>query len=110
MRSVLRVTLALLLLAAVATAQPVEPFYKGRTITLIVGVAPAGLNDIAGRLVARELGRFIPGQPPIIVQNMPGAGGLVTANRLFHVAEKDGSVIAGLGRAIPQLAIQGVAN
>jgi tripartite-type tricarboxylate transporter receptor subunit TctC len=93
-----------------AHAQPVEQFYKGRAITLIVGFAPGGINDIAGRLVGRHLGRFIPGTPTVVVQNLPGAGGLVTANRLFNVAERDGSVIAGLGRAVPQLAIQGYPN
>ena len=93
-----------------ATAQSVEQFYKGRTVSLVVGSAPGGINDIAGRLVARHLGRFIPGHPTIVVQNLPGAGGLVTANRMFNVVDKDGSVIAGLGRAVPQLAIQGYPN
>jgi tripartite-type tricarboxylate transporter receptor subunit TctC len=93
-----------------ARAQTVEQFYKGRTVSLIVGFAPGGINDIAGRLVARHLGRFIPGHPNVVVQNLPGAGGLVTANRLYNTAEKDGSVIAGLGRAVPQLAIQGFPN
>src|SRR6185436_3704440 len=53
---------------------------------------------------------FIPGNPTIVVQNMPGAGGLGAANRMYGVAEKDGSVIAGLGRSVPQLAIQGAPN
>ena len=88
-------------------AQSVEQFYKGRTVTMLVGTAPGGINDISARLVARHLGRFIPGNPTIIVQNNPGAGGLVTANRLYNVAEKDGSVLAKLERAVPQLAIQG---
>ena len=61
---------------------------------MLVGTAPGGINDISARLVARHLGRFIPGNPSFVVQNMPGAGGLVTANRLYNVAEKDGSVIA----------------
>jgi tripartite-type tricarboxylate transporter receptor subunit TctC len=95
---------------AAASAQSVEQFYKGRNLTLIVGFAPGGINDISGRLVGRHLGRFIPGHPNIIVQNMPGAGGLATANRLYNVAEKDGSVIAGIGRSVPQLAIQGNPN
>src|SRR4051812_22098389 len=85
--------------ASAAAAQSVEQFYKGRNMTLIVGYAPGGINDIAGRLVARHMVKFIPGHPNMIVQNMPGAGGLVTANHLYNVAEKDGSVIAGLGRA-----------
>jgi tripartite-type tricarboxylate transporter receptor subunit TctC len=102
--------LCIALAASPAGAQSVEQFYKGRTVSLIVGFAPGGINDIAGRLVARHLGRFIAGHPNVVVQNLPGAGGLVTANRLFNAAEKDGSVIAGLGRAVPQLAIQGFPN
>ena len=90
--------------ATPASAQSVESFYKGRNMVLIVGYAPGGINDIAGRLMARHIVKYIPGQPNMIVQNMPGAGGLVTANHLYNIAEKDGSVIAGLGRAVPQLA------
>ena len=93
-----------------AAAQSVEAFYKGRTITMLVGTAAGGINDISARLVARHLSRFVPGSPSIVVQNNPGGGGLVTANRLFFNSEKDGSVLAKLERAVPQLAIQGNAN
>ncbi|HVY58765.1 MAG TPA: tripartite tricarboxylate transporter substrate-binding protein [Xanthobacteraceae bacterium] len=93
-----------------ASAESVESFYKGRTITMLVGQAPGGINDISARLVAKHLGHYIPGNPSIIVQNNPGAGGLITANRIYNTAEKDGSVIAKLERAVPQLAIQGEAN
>lgn len=93
-----------------AAAQSVEQFYKGRSVLLLVGVAPGGINDISARLVAHYLGRFLPGNPSIAVQNMPGAGGLLTANHLYNIAERDGSVIAGLERAIPQLAIAGDPN
>ena len=79
-------------------------------MTLIVGFAPGGINDISARVVGKHLGRFIPGNPTIVVQNLPGAGGLGAGNRLYNVAEKDGSVIAGLGRSVPQLAIQGAPN
>ena len=92
------------------TAQTVEQFYKGRSVTLMLGFAPGGINDISARVVGKHLGRFIPGNPTIVVQNIPGAGGLGAANRLYSVAEKDGSVIAGLGRSVPQLAIQGAPN
>jgi len=98
------------LVAAAAMAQAVADFYRGRTVTLIVGTAPGGINDISARLVARHLGRFVPGHPTIIIQNMPGAGGLVLANRIYNTAEKDGSVFAKLERAVPQLAIQGDRN
>src|SRR2546421_292073 len=64
-----------------ASAQSVEQFYRGRTITMLVGTSPGGINDISARLVARHFGRFVPGNPSIVVQNNPGAGGLVTANR-----------------------------
>jgi tripartite-type tricarboxylate transporter receptor subunit TctC len=93
-----------------ASAQSVEAFYKGRTVTMLVGTSPGGINDISARLVARHLTRFIPGRPSIVVQTNPGSGGLVTANRLYFNSEKDGSVLAKLERAVPQLAIQGNAN
>jgi len=108
-----RTHLALGLLVALgspAAAQSVEQFYKGRTVTLFVGTAPGGINDLSARLVARHLGRFIPGHPTIVVQTQPGAGGLVIANRMYSVAEKDGSILAKLERALPQLAIQGNPN
>ena len=66
-----------------ASAQSVEQFYRGRTVTMLVGTAPGGINDISARLVAKYLGRFIPGDPAIVVQNNPGAGGLITGNRLY---------------------------
>jgi tripartite-type tricarboxylate transporter receptor subunit TctC len=91
-------------------AEPVERFYKGRALTMLVGTSPGGINDISARLVARHLSRFIPGRPTIVVQNNPGAGGLVTANRLYFNADRDGSVLAKLERAVPQLAIQGNLN
>ena len=99
-------------LAAVqpAVAQSVEQFYRGRTVTLVVGTSPGGINDLSSRVVARHLGRFIPGNPSIIVQNVPGAGGLVTANRVYNGSERDGSVLTKLERAVPQLAIQGNRN
>jgi tripartite-type tricarboxylate transporter receptor subunit TctC len=91
-------------------AQSVEQFYKGRSITMLVGNSPGGINDISARLVARHLGRFVPGNPSVVVQNNPGAGGVITANRLYHNAEKDGTVLAKFERAVPQLAIQGDPN
>jgi tripartite-type tricarboxylate transporter receptor subunit TctC len=93
-----------------ATAQSVESFYRGRTVTMLVGTSPGGINDISARLVARHLSRFVPGNPTIVVQNNPGGGGLVTANRLYVNSDKDGSVLAKLERAVPQLAIQGNSN
>jgi len=93
-----------------ARAQPVEDFYKGKTISLILGFATGGLNDIAGRLVGQHLGRFIPGNPRIVAQNMMGAGGLVAANHLYNVAARDGAVITALDRNTAQTGIRGMAN
>ncbi len=97
-------------LAQPAAAQSVEAFYKGRTVTMLVDTAPGGINDLSARLVARHLGRFSPGNPLIVVKTQPGAGGLTAANRLYRVVERDGSVLAKLERAVPQLAIQGDRN
>ena len=83
---------------------------RAARITILVGNSPGGINDISARLVARHIGRFIPGNPGAVVQNNPGAGGVITANRLYHNAEKDGTVLAKFERAVPQLAIQGDPN
>jgi tripartite-type tricarboxylate transporter receptor subunit TctC len=96
--------------AGAAHAQSVEQFYKGRQITMVVGTSPGGINDISARFVARYLGKYIPGNPAIVVENQPGAGGITSANRLANTFPHDGSVIAKLERAVPLLAIQGDPN
>jgi len=103
-------TAALLAASASAQAQSVEDFYKGKTIRISVGTSPGGVNDISARLVGRYLGKYIPGHPGINVQNQPGAGGIVGANRIAHTAEKDGTEIAIMERGVPQFAIAGDAN
>src|SRR5215813_8441138 len=90
-----------------ANAQSVEQFYRGKTVTVLVGTSPGGINDITARFAAKHFGRFIPGNPLINVQYTPGGGGLVTANRLYNASERDGTVLAKLERATPQLAVQG---
>src|SRR5258708_13661980 len=75
-------------IAQQAAAQSVESFYKGRTVTMLVGTSPGGINDISARLVARHLSRFIAGNPTIIVQNNPGGGGLGPANPLYFNSDK----------------------
>jgi tripartite-type tricarboxylate transporter receptor subunit TctC len=65
-------------------------FYRGKTLTVLINFATGGPTDIEGRLVARFLGRHLPGQPTIVVQNMPGAGGIVGTNYLGEVAKPDG--------------------
>jgi tripartite-type tricarboxylate transporter receptor subunit TctC len=93
-----------------ATAQTVEQFYKGRTVTLYVASAPGGINDLTARLIARHLPNYLPGAPAVVVQNLTGGSGLTLANRLAVNAEKDGTMIAILERATPQLAVQGDPN
>jgi len=95
---------------AQAAASSVESFYRGRTITLIIPTAPGGINNLSGRLVAKHLGRFIPGSPSIVAENREQGGGLALANSFMNGAAKDGSVIAVIQRGIPQLAVQGDKN
>ena len=68
-------------------------FYRRRTVSIIVGSGAGGGFDTTARLVARHIGRHIPGMPTVIVVNMPGGGGLVAANHLFNTSPKDGTVI-----------------
>ena len=93
-----------------AFAQDVEEFYRGRNVTMYIPSAPGGVNDIAGRMVARHLPKHIPGTPKITPRNDEGAAGIAMANRIYNSADKDGSVIAIIERATAQLAIQGDPN
>src|SRR5262245_1648792 len=79
-----------------ASAQTVEQFYRGRQIELVIGYPPAGSNDVYARLLARHIGRHIPGNPTVVPQNKPGAGSFVALGHVFNVAAKDGSVL-GIG-------------
>jgi tripartite-type tricarboxylate transporter receptor subunit TctC len=93
--------LAALLAQAPAAAQPVAEFYRGKTITMVVGTSPGGDYDLRLRMVARHIARHIPGNPTIIVNNMPGGGGLVVANWLAGIAPKDGTVMAAITQNLP---------
>jgi len=97
--------LASLALTSQACADTVADFYKGRTITLIVGYGPGGGYDLFARLMARHLGRYVPGNPTVVVQNMPGAGSLRATNFLYAVAPRDGTAIGSFARDMPLLAI-----
>jgi tripartite-type tricarboxylate transporter receptor subunit TctC len=70
-----------------------EPFYKGKTVRIIVGFTPGGLYDRWARLLARYMPKYIPGNPEIIVHNMPGAGSLVAANYVYSQAKPDGLAV-----------------
>ncbi|MGZ8436055.1 MAG: hypothetical protein ACXWXX_16875, partial [Candidatus Binatia bacterium] len=68
-------------------------FYAGKTVTVVVGSAPGGLYDIWARLFARNMGKYIPGNPTMLVQNMPGGGSMIAANYLYGIAKPDGLTI-----------------
>jgi tripartite-type tricarboxylate transporter receptor subunit TctC len=86
---------ALCVVPASASAQSVADFYKGKTVTIVVSTSTGGGYDALARGIARHLGRHIPGNPSVVVRNMPGAGGITAVNWLYNTAEKDGT-IAGL--------------
>lgn len=89
-------TCMLVALAASGIVQPssAQDFYKGKTLTVVVGFSAGGGFDMNARLLARYIGSHIPGNPTVIVQNMPGAGSLTSVRHLQSVAPKDGTVIS----------------
>jgi tripartite-type tricarboxylate transporter receptor subunit TctC len=88
-------------LAVPAAADPVEDFYKGKTINMVVGTGPGGDYDLRLRMVARHIGKHIPGNPQVVVANMPGGGGLVVANWLANVAPHDGTAVVSISQNLP---------
>jgi tripartite-type tricarboxylate transporter receptor subunit TctC len=87
-------------LAAPAHAQSVEEFYRNRIITILVGFTAGGGYDLYARLLGRHMGRHVPGNPAIVVQNMPGAGSLKATQFVYSVAPKDGTVLATVSRGM----------
>ena len=109
---ILLLTIGLCLAASAsrhAAAQTAEPFYKGKTINFLVASVPGGVNDLTARLIARHLGKQIPGNPTIVVQNLQSSG-LALVNRIYNTPEKDGLLIGIVERGAPQIAIMGDAN
>lgn len=93
--------LALLALGcAPASAQADDTFYKGKTLTILVGFSPGGLYDLNARLIAKHIGDYIPGNPVVTPQNMPGSGSRNLANHLYNTAPQDGTVIGMVSRGI----------
>jgi tripartite-type tricarboxylate transporter receptor subunit TctC len=82
---------ALVAMTAPATAQ--APSLAGKTVTMIIGSGSGGANDLWGRVVARHIGKHLPGNPTVVPQNMPGAGGLSAANHIYNLAPKDGTAL-----------------
>jgi len=101
----------LVLLAAPAWAQTEPVSFAGKQIKLMIGYSPTGYGyDTYGRLIARHLGKYLPGNPAIIPQNRPGAGSLNLANYLYYAAAKDGTEIAMVGRGVAMEPLIGAAQ
>jgi tripartite-type tricarboxylate transporter receptor subunit TctC len=95
-------------LSAASAQNGVADFYKGKQLNLIVGYGPGGGYDITARLVARYIGRYVPGNPSVVVQNMPGSGSMRAANYLYVNAPKDGTTFALIARDMPLVGLLGV--
>ena len=110
----LALSTTLIALTAVGGGRPVEAqsFYEGKTVRIIVGLAPGGGFDTYARVIARHMGKHIAGNPTIIVENMPGAGSLISANHIYKVAKPDGLTVAKfngslmLGQVLGQAGIE----
>jgi len=89
--------IALWLTSGIAFAQ--APYYQGKTITFIVGSGAGTAYDMYSRLLANHMGRHIPGNPTVVVQNMPAAGGMVAANFIYGVAKPDGLTVVSINPA-----------
>src|SRR6266478_6544068 len=88
-----------------ARAQDVAEFYKGKRINLIVSYGPGGGYDVYARVLAKYMSKYIPGNPTIVVQNMPGAGSMRGANYIYNVAPRDGTAFGTFARNIPLLGL-----
>ena len=97
-------------LATGAFSQSVESFYRDKQIALLVGYAPGGGYDSYARTLARHMPAQMPGNPAVVVKNMPGAGSLIVTNFLYNSAPRDGSHIAAVGREMPTAALFGLEN
>jgi tripartite-type tricarboxylate transporter receptor subunit TctC len=106
-RALLAFAAAAMLSAHTANA---ADFYKGRTMSVIIGYSAGGGYDLYARVLAQHMGRHIPGNPTLIPQNMPGAGSIKAALYLFSVAPKDGTVIGTFARGMASTALIGQAN
>jgi tripartite-type tricarboxylate transporter receptor subunit TctC len=93
-----RVLLALaIFLALLSGARAQTPFYQGKTVKIIVGNISGDAYDLWARIFAQHMGKYIPGNPTFIVQNMPGAGGVIAANYVYSVAKPDGLTLGAFG-------------
>lgn len=103
----LAIAVAATAVAGSALAQSPDEFFKGQTVTIYVGLSAGGGYDLNARIVARHIGRYIPGQPQVVVKNMPGAGGLAMTNYVAQVAPKNGLHIGAPQRGIAFMPLMG---
>ena len=87
------------LLSESAQAQSGRPFYEGKTIQILVAAGPGATTDISARLVGRYIGKHVPGNPNVLVQNVPGAGGVVAANQVYNLTKPDGLTFLAVTRS-----------
>src|SRR3954452_12457226 len=92
-RFALAVSLAAILCTH-AAAQTPEQFYRGKSVDMVIGYPPGGSNDVWGRLLARHLGKHIPGTPNVVPKNTPGAGSFLAINQVYNTMPKDGTIVA----------------
>jgi tripartite-type tricarboxylate transporter receptor subunit TctC len=102
------VALALGVLSPPAAAQSVADFYKSQSVEIYVGYGAGGGYDLTARVLARHMSKYIPGNPKIIVRNMPGAGSMVAANHVNNVAPRDGTVIGVYADFLPVVKLLGL--
>src|SRR6476659_10132622 len=110
MRSWMVAVVVTLAFAESAHAQSAEEFYRGRQIQMVVGYEVGNDYDVGARLLARYLAKELPGNPTVVVQNMPQASGVVAANYMYLKAARDGSVIGGISRNLPSQAMMKLPN
>lgn len=94
LRFILTCLLGMVAFSATTAAQPGDEYYRGKEVRILVGYASGGGYDTYARAVSQVLGRHLPGNPTVIVQNMPGADGLALANHMAQRAARDGTIIA----------------
>ena len=97
----LAMSAALLCAAGAARADAISDFYAGRAVTMVIGNGAGGTYDLYARAIARYVGRHIPGNPRVNIQNMPGAASYIAASHVFNVAPQDGTVIGSISAALP---------
>jgi tripartite-type tricarboxylate transporter receptor subunit TctC len=89
--------------AAATDDQAVANFYRNNTVKIVVGFSPGGGYDLYARLIGKYLGKYIPGNPTVVVENMPGAGGVLATNTIYNASPKDGTIIGSfIGTTILQ--------